>query len=904
MPFRVLCVAVTFCLICCAVDTVSAEPRIPANERFFTGPDSDAQMRGWRLVNEIGCARCHELAGFTPIHERKAPLLERVGERVEVEWLRNYLADPHKSKPGALMPNVLAGLSEADRVQAVEALVHFLATTGSVHQTAPNRASVQNGEKVYHQVGCVACHGSRKRDAVELATSVPLGDLHGKYSIHSLSEFLKNPHQSRPSGRMPSLNLNDQEARDLANYFLQDVKVPSNLAYKVYEGGWSDLPDFGQMKSKTEGESSGFDLGVAGRANNFGIRFEGFLHLEADGEYKFTLGSDDGSWLIIGDRKIVDVNGTHPHQVKEARRRMRSGVHPLILDYFQGGGEWTLEAYIEGPGVPRQPLENLVTITREKPQDAPEAFQPKPALVEKGKSLFVSIGCVNCHEMKSNGETLAAVVKGKPLTAAIEPSGCLSSDPAGKAPYFGFTPEQITGIREFLKVYNPQDKPDGEQAVFHTLATFNCYACHDRNQIGGVEREREAGFVGTTPEMGDEGRIPPSLTGTGDKLNDNWLRHILNHGASDRPYMLTRMPKFGVEHVEPLLTLLPELDRKTEAPRAEFDQPEYRLKAEGRLLVGDRGLSCIKCHPFGSHKSTGIQAINLQAMTNRLREDWYNRYMLNPQLYRSGTRMPAAWPNGRAIFTDVLDGHTQQQISAVWLYLSDGPNAAVPIGVGGEMIVLEPADRPIIYRNFLEGLSPRGIGVGYPEGVNLAYDAEQMGMRQIWHGAFIDAGKHWVGRGPGAQSALGDHLVRLPEGQPFARLGSLDVAWPAAAPRSSGYRFLGYRLDEAGRPAFRYEFSGIEVEDAPLPVKGARYGTLTRRVTLTAKNDPGDNLYFRAATGQLEAKGENEFTLDGILTLKVTGGVATLRKIGGTSELLVPVTWANNRAELTIEYNW
>ena len=61
--------------------------------------------------------------------------------------------------------------------------------------------------------------------------------------------------------------------------------------------------------------------------------------------------------------------------------------------------------------------------------------------------------------------------------------------------------------------------------------------------------------------MGDEGRIPPLLDGVGDKLNDNWIKHVLDNGANDRPYMLTRMPKFGTANVGHLVKDFATADR-------------------------------------------------------------------------------------------------------------------------------------------------------------------------------------------------------------------------------------------------------------------------------------------------------------------------------------------------------
>jgi len=173
--------------------------------------------------------------------------------------------------------------------------------------------------------------------------------------------------------------------------------------------------------------------------------------------------------------------------------------------------------------------------------------------------------------------------------------------------------------------------------------------------------------------------------------------------------------------------------------------------------------------------------------------------------------MPAAWPRGRSVVPHILGGDSAVQIEAIWTYLSDGRQAKVPSGVQREAIELQPTDRPIIYRNFIEGLSPRGIATGFPEKVHFAWDAEQMPPRLIWHGAFIDASLHWSGRGAGNQSPLGDHIMTLPSGPPLAVLSSLDQPWPDVNPREHGFRFRGYSLNKVGTPTFRYTWNNGDV---------------------------------------------------------------------------------------------
>src|SRR5262249_8993945 len=115
--------------------------------------------------------------------------------------------------------------------------------------------------------------------------------------------------------------------------------------------------------------------------------------------------------------------------------------------------------------------------------------------------------------------------------------------------------------------------PTAAAKLKHTLATFNCYACHRRDSVGGVDTtpglalnddgipdvdpaaERLASlFVSTVPEMGDEGRLPPRLDAVGAKMSDVWLKQTLQKGAKERPYMKAVMPKFG-NGIEKLATV-------------------------------------------------------------------------------------------------------------------------------------------------------------------------------------------------------------------------------------------------------------------------------------------------------------------------------------------------------------
>ncbi len=74
----------------------------------------------------------------------------------------------------------------------------------------------------------------------------------------------------------------------------------SGLDYRCYEGWWTDLPDFDELKPVKTGTVDHFDVGVRTREEGVGLRFTGFFEVPKDGSYRFFLNSDDGSCLFIG----------------------------------------------------------------------------------------------------------------------------------------------------------------------------------------------------------------------------------------------------------------------------------------------------------------------------------------------------------------------------------------------------------------------------------------------------------------------------------------------------------------------------------------------------------------------------------------------------------------------------
>ncbi|MFM9079861.1 MAG: c-type cytochrome, partial [Opitutaceae bacterium] len=157
-------------------------------------------LSGAVLISELGCAACHP-AARADLAAKPGPDLSTVGARAHGAHLRAFIANPATTKPGTTMPDVLGHLPAAEREATADALAHYLATLGGTAPTftPPAPAAVERGRKLYHAVGCVACHSPEE----PLADSVPLGPVAAKYSVASLAKFLEDPLAVRPGGRMP-----------------------------------------------------------------------------------------------------------------------------------------------------------------------------------------------------------------------------------------------------------------------------------------------------------------------------------------------------------------------------------------------------------------------------------------------------------------------------------------------------------------------------------------------------------------------------------------------------------------------------------------------------------------------------------------------------------------------------
>jgi cbb3-type cytochrome oxidase cytochrome c subunit len=741
--------------------------------------------RGRFLVEECACTTCHQSANgdklAKTLRPRQGPDLSNVGSRLYPGWIAQWLENPHKVRPGAVMPRMFAD-EEAGRIER-SLVTHYLASLGGPVKTTakkPNakelRASVDRGEQLFTSTGCIACHGEPGGKATPPSPPrafyglgfpegapcvVRLTGLGSKLPAEKLSAYLENPLTLDPSGRMPNMQLNGKDSQDLARYLCQD-------------------------------KDSGMDRDLP------------------------TAPSAD--------------------KILETFRRLDSRAEELAA--FR-----------------RLPLETQ--------------------LVDLGKRLVIDKGCNHCHKITPQGQPFASVLASASFDdikkSQVQGKGCLAAAPeqTGKAPWFALPADGRKSLSRFLQEGTGEV---GSIAPAHAarvaLQRYNCLACHQRDGEGGLTAKTLDELRKLEKVESAEAVNPPPLTGVGHKLRTSWLRHVLTGGGRARPWMGLRMPQFGganISHLPEAIASLEGIPADNQAHKVPLNAA--KLEA-GRALVGRQTFGCISCHDIAGIANTGTRGPDLAIMNQRVRYEWYRRWLELPQRIYPGTRMPIIFSEGKSPLPAVLGGNADAQAEAMWAYLSLGPSLPLPEGLEPPKgLVLRVTDKPIMLRTFMPDAGSRAIAIGYPKGISMAFDAATCRLAYAWSGNFLDASPVWDNRGGNPAKLTGSRFWTSPAGCPVLVTASeappdfqsrrRDPAYGANAPDDKYYGgprhlvFERYTTDKQGVPTFHYRLNSrgadatpladVEVSERPEPLSNAVATGVKRHFDCTV---PGQHLVW------------------------------------------------------------
>jgi putative heme-binding domain-containing protein len=825
---------------------------------------SKAIRKGFESVTVVTATGKVLLGRMVEESPEKIVLQVSSGDLERVTLSRAEIEEVVPSKLSAMPANLVDQL--ANRDQFLD-LVRYLMSLKEADPTRTARARAEGGQNVRPELQglvllkefhCAACHPDDVTET-QLADKQPPNLLRsaGRINPHFVRQFIADPWGTKPGTTMPDVM----------------ARLPANERQVAAE------------------------------------EITHYLALLGDQEY--SVPQVDGAAAARGRELFHTVGCVACHSPRDDQHRelLKDASVPLgpVQHKYSLDG---LVAFLKNPldvrpsgRMPKMKLTHWEAVdlanyllSQPRKDSFSKPFELDPQLAAKGKARFGQLGCRQCHRVDSSDAPPASL----PLSQVRWNRGCLSGE-SGTWPEFRLTSAQHTAIQTALRP-EAQELSEHDQIAV-ALTAFRCLNCHQRDELGGVSAERDPHFQTENLNLGPQGRIPPTLTGVGAKLNPAWMRQVLVNGRTSRPYVLTRMPQYGTENVEHLVDLFKQADQ---LPPLEFaeSEDEKEMKKVGAEMVGTGGLNCIACHTFQWKKAANMPAVDLTEMAERLQKNWFYHYMRDPQRLSPNTIMPSFWPGGRAMRRDILEGDRDLQVEALWQYLLDGRQARTPRGLILEPLELLATDEAVMLRRSYPGIGKRGIGVGYPGQVNLAFDAEQMRLAMIWKGKFADPAGVWRSQGHGRVRPLGDNLIQF---APGPDLDDGENPWTVDEGRPPQHQFKGYSLDAMMRPRFKYRFAGIRVEDYPVDLVDPSTGRpfIRRTVLLTSDTDRG-KLAFRAATGKsITRSGDGVFRVDDHLSVRIDGS-HTGRIVDGADfqQLHIPLTVVDGSTSLTLEYRW
>jgi mono/diheme cytochrome c family protein len=299
----------------------------------------------------------------------------------------------------------------------------------------------------------------------------------------------------------------------------------------------------------------------------------------------------------------------------------------------------------------------------------------------RGRDLFTTLRCSNCHATGKDEDRPATLVA---LGNKRGGAGCLAVDTGGRgqSPVFAFSASDREALAAFLKSDGKslarRVAPEESRRLVKALS---CAACHNHDTAVSprwtILDEEGSGLA---PE------VLPDLTWTGEKLRGDWTERFLS-GKLDyrpRPTLKARMPFFPAHAAVLAHGLAAEhgIDPGEPVP-GEFDR---RLAEVGNKLTLPTGLDCRQCHALGKEALAGDAGTNIAVgipfgyMRERLRREFYHRFVIDPTRYELQAKMPKLIADGKTTkATSVFGGDARQQVDAIWHFIQSAQIKGRPL---------------------------------------------------------------------------------------------------------------------------------------------------------------------------------------------------------------------------------
>jgi len=546
--------------------------------------------------------------------KKVGPNLKDVRLKLNKNWIPVWLKKPTDFRPTTKMPNFRL---DDEQIQSISAYLWQSGLTDTVPKH--NAGNAAHGKELIESRGCLACHSIGEGDQMQGGTfAANLTRVGEKDNYDYLVRWVHNARErTRPYCLYEKKDIGPEDYKRKGLPFVFDLEHSRcpNDGHELQVQNMTVMPSLRLSQQDAEDVAS----------------YLVTLKKREPSSYPDASFMDDPKLKAEGKRWIQNFGCAGCHEISGLEDEGRIGTELT----FEGSKpverlDFALltEVAERGGSEPITDPEDLARLP-EGPAKAPwydhkgffEHKLAEPNIWDKGK-------------IKSEAEKL-------------------------RMPNLHLTKAQIQALTTFLLgsqenplpldyQYRPLDYRRDIQEGWWVVKKYNCMGCHQL--IPG----QKTVLMSLKRYEGAQEQLPPKLLTEGARVNPEWMLHFLGNPAlSDkdtnrngvRSYLQVRMPTFSFSENElgKLVRFFQALSRQP-FPYIPEEIPELSTKETemARSLFSSPAAPCLKCHATGdpAHDRTATAPNFLQAK-GRLKADWVERWIIDPQAISPGTSMPS-----------------------------------------------------------------------------------------------------------------------------------------------------------------------------------------------------------------------------------------------------------------------
>jgi mono/diheme cytochrome c family protein len=233
-----------------AQSKASAASRVTLQQAAATPATADP-TQGATLYGTSFCSSCHAVQneGGNMVGGTLGPELTRIGSKVNPDWLRRWLNNPHDYDPETLMPHYRLDDQQLSLLSGFLLNKKDSDLLANVHLTPSDPEAVARGKKLVTENGCAACHkinginppqnfapdltkvGSRALAQVVFAPGMK----------HNLPDYIAakvhDPRSFGPALKMPKFTLTDSQVDSLTTALLAQTDRAASFPKELIIAG-------------------------------------------------------------------------------------------------------------------------------------------------------------------------------------------------------------------------------------------------------------------------------------------------------------------------------------------------------------------------------------------------------------------------------------------------------------------------------------------------------------------------------------------------------------------------------------------------------------------------------------------------------------------------------------------